>query len=132
MLPCRFPLPDALLDSLRQRVSTQQQTLAESVAQRLITQIEESLHGYLQTPAWALLAQTEDVLPIIEQALAQPCDLQLTYWTGGRNEKLVRRVTPYHLETRQGVLYLSAWCHLRQAERVFRVDRVEEAVVVQK
>ncbi|MFN8526017.1 MAG: YafY family protein [Chloroflexota bacterium] len=35
-----------------------------------------------------------------------------------------RMVDPYGLVYREGAWYAVAWCHLRQAERVFRLDRV--------
>jgi predicted DNA-binding transcriptional regulator YafY len=36
-----------------------------------------------------------------------------------------RHVDPLRLEWRGDVAYLIAYCHLRQAQRVFRVERIE-------
>jgi len=57
-------------------------------------------------------------------AIAGEHSVELTYWTAGRGELTRRRVDPYRLETRDRVTYLVAYCHLRRAERVFRLDRI--------
>ena len=43
---------------------------------------------------------------------------------GGERES--RRVDPIAVEVRDGVWYLRAWCHTRDALRVFRVDRMSD------
>lgn len=125
-------LPNDLLTMLRTQLSPAQQSAAESSAQQLLDQLARALHGYLRLPAWHLLEQRSDVLPTLEAALAQPQDLLISYWAGGRDEKSRRRITPYYLETQAGILYLTAYCHLRDAERVFRVDRIETATLLAK
>ena len=40
-----------------------------------------------------------------------------------------RTVDPLRLEERRGVRYLVAYCHLRHAERLFRLDRIRAASV---
>lgn len=125
-------LPNDLLTTLRTQLSPAQQSAAESSAQQLLDQLARALHGYLRLPAWHLLEQRSDVLPTLEAALAQPQDLLISYWAGGRDEKTQRRITPYYLETQAGILYLTAYCHLRDDERVFRVDRIETATVLAK
>jgi hypothetical protein len=52
--------------------------------------------------------------------------LSLRYW-GGRTPGQERHISPgvvFQLSGR-GPLYVAGYCHLRRAERVFRVDRVE-------
>lgn len=125
-------VPNDLLTMLRPLLSPAQQSAAESSAQQLLDHLARALHGYLRLPAWHLLEQRSDVLPTLEAALAQPQDLLISYWAGGRDEKTQRRITPYYLETQAGILYLTAYCHLRDDERVFRVDRIETATVLAK
>jgi predicted DNA-binding transcriptional regulator YafY len=52
--------------------------------------------------------------------------LRLTYaaWTGDVTE---RRVDPYQAVYRFGRWYLVGYCHLRDAQRVFRVDHIRDA-----
>ncbi len=40
-----------------------------------------------------------------------------------------RRVNPYGVVVVRGHTYLHAWCHLRQARRTFRLDRIEKVEV---
>jgi len=81
----------------------------------------------------SLLEPQGDVLACIEAALAadpKP-DLRIAYWAADDDHKLVRRITPYALETRAKILYLTAYCHLREQARVFRVDRIEACETVE-
>jgi predicted DNA-binding transcriptional regulator YafY len=118
------------MDAVAAQLTPAQREAAEHAAQQVLEQVRAALHGYLGLPAWSAREQTEDVLPIVETALANKQDVVLTYWGAGREQETVRRVTPYYLETRAGVLYLVAYCHLREAERVFRVDRIIECQIV--
>jgi hypothetical protein len=122
-LPVR--LPDGLLAALRAQLTAPQQAAAASASERVLAQLEATLQGYLRLPAWQNFVQPPGLIATLETALAAGQDLQITYWGAGRDQKTVRRVTPYWLETREGALYLIAYCHLREAERVFRVDRIE-------
>jgi predicted DNA-binding transcriptional regulator YafY len=50
--------------------------------------------------------------------------LQLEYWTASRDEVTRRQVDPYHLTLIDHDWYLVAYCHWRQAVRMFSVVRV--------
>jgi predicted DNA-binding transcriptional regulator YafY len=54
--------------------------------------------------------------------------VQLCYQSGTAETE--RRVNPYGLVFHWGRWYLAAWCYLRQAMRVFRLDRVTSMEVV--
>ena len=75
-----------------------------------------------------------DSLAAIECALAEGQALALDYYTAGRDEVTHRVVEPYRIErrsTRHGdEVYLVAFCHRAQAERVFRVDRIRALKLV--
>jgi hypothetical protein len=62
---------------------------------------------------------------IVEHAAASGSDLRIRYWSAGRREITVRRVTPIRLSRRGSVATLDAYCHLRNAERSFRLDRLQ-------
>jgi hypothetical protein len=78
---------------------------------------------------YRLPSPTAPLLPELEQAIAQGATIEIDYHTAGRGHLLSRRVDPLRLEWRGGVPYLVAFCHLRQENRVFRVDRVERIEV---
>jgi predicted DNA-binding transcriptional regulator YafY len=58
--------------------------------------------------------------------------LTIRYYTAGRDATTDRVVDPLRVEWRgpagtpAAVPYLVGWCHLRQDERLFRVDRILE------
>ena len=50
--------------------------------------------------------------------------IQLRYRSAGADAETERRFDPYGLVYRTGRWYAVGWCHLRQDQRVFRLDRV--------
>ncbi|MDO9498440.1 MAG: WYL domain-containing protein, partial [Nocardioides sp.] len=57
--------------------------------------------------------------------------VRLTYYVPARDEESERIVDPHALITHRGLTYLDAWCHSAEAPRLFRLDRVAEAVVLE-
>jgi len=68
-----------------------------------------------------------DLLDVVLES-CQP--VGAVFHTIGRNERTVRVIEPLHLEERGGATCLIAYCRLRQAERVFRLDRIESDELV--
>ncbi len=68
-------------------------------------------------------------LAVIEVGIAERRDLTIEY-RGGSKGAGPRRVTPSHLFARDGAMFLEAYCHLDQAAKSFRIDRVEKASVL--
>lgn len=64
----------------------------------------------------------------LSQAIQQGERVQLWHQSGATTTE--RRVDPYGVVFHWGRWYLAAWCHLRQAMRVFRLDRVVSMEVV--
>jgi len=120
------PLPADMVDGLARQLDARQRQAAEYAAAQALEALSATLRGYLDLPAWQADRSDAQTLPLIEQAIAQKQDLRITYWAAGREEPVVRRVTPYWIERRQIVPYLIAYCHLREAERVFRIDRIAD------
>ena len=96
-----------------------------ALAEELLARLQTAFDGYsgppLDNPHPVNLADTQARLTA---AIAGEHSVELTYWTAGRGELTHRLVDPYRLETRDRVTYLVAYCHLRRAERVFRLDRI--------
>jgi hypothetical protein len=106
----RRRLTDAERDALERRV----ETLLDALRQATPSPIEDHLP-----------APTGEILAVLEQAIAESASVKIRYYTAGRDHVTERRVDPLRLEWRGEVAYLIAYCHLRQAQRVFRVDRIE-------
>jgi proteasome accessory factor C len=63
-------------------------------------------------------------------AVEQRRQVRLTYYVPARDEESERVVDPHGLITHRGLTYLDAWCHSAEAPRLFRLDRVAAAEVL--
>ena len=69
-------------------------------------------------------------LALIRDAAARGVQLELDYLdSAGQRER--RRVDPLRVESFDDDWYLRGWCHLREAVRTFRLDRISNAVVTE-
>jgi predicted DNA-binding transcriptional regulator YafY len=73
-----------------------------------------------------LQAPAGEHLATIQGALMERRRLRLRYYSMSRDEVTDRRVDPYHLTLHGGGFYLVGHCHLRQAVRIFAVERIRE------
>jgi proteasome accessory factor C len=56
--------------------------------------------------------------------------VRLSYYVPSRDEQSDRVVDPRGVVTSDGHLYLDAWCHSAEAPRLFRLDRIDQAEVL--
>ena len=66
----------------------------------------------------------------LEDAVARGRQVRLTYYVPARDEESERVVDPRGVVTSAGAAYLDAWCHSAEAPRLFRLDRIHEAAVL--
>ena len=66
----------------------------------------------------------------LEGAVERRRQVRLTYYVPARDEESERVVDPRGVVTSGGVAYLDAWCHSAEAPRLFRLDRIHEADVL--
>ena len=59
----------------------------------------------------------------IQDALSDNKEVIIRY-IDAKGDETTRMITPLHMQVVSGVVYLIAYCHLRQAERNFRLDRI--------
>jgi predicted DNA-binding transcriptional regulator YafY len=71
-----------------------------------------------------LQAPAAEHLPRIHTALAEHRTLRTRYYSASRDSEDTRALDPYHLTLHNGGLYLVAHCHLRDAVRIFAVERM--------
>ena len=71
-------------------------------------------------------------LDCLRQALDEHREVDMTYYTAGRDTISDRTVRPYGLIHRSGVWYLVAWCTERNAERIFRLSRIQSASLTER
>ena len=65
-----------------------------------------------------------ELLGILRDAVASGRQVEVDYYTAGRDDQGVRVVDPHRVYSRDGWWYLLGWCHRAGAQRVFRVDRM--------
>ncbi|HEY3527964.1 MAG TPA: WYL domain-containing protein [Nocardioides sp.] len=66
----------------------------------------------------------------LEDAVRRRRQVRLTYYVPARDEESERVVDPHAVVSHHGVAYLDAYCHSADAPRLFRLDRVHEARVL--
>lgn len=126
------PPPQGALHQLERQLSPAAHSAAESALHKTLERLAQAVDGWAAHPAVRGVTDVERLLADVERALDEGRDLEIIYWTAGRDERSRRRVTPYWVEWRGRVAYLVGYCHHRQAERVFRADRVEEWRMVER
>ena len=66
----------------------------------------------------------------LREAAEQQRQVRLSYYVPSRDEQSERTVDPRGVVSAQGFTYLDAWCHSAEAPRLFRLDRIHEAEVL--
>jgi proteasome accessory factor C len=66
----------------------------------------------------------------LRDAAATQRQVRLTYHVPSRDEQSERTVDPRGVVTAHGFTYLDAWCHSAEAPRLFRLDRIQAAEVL--
>jgi predicted DNA-binding transcriptional regulator YafY len=69
-------------------------------------------------------AYIHDVLAPLLEAFWSGCDLQLGYYHPEHDEIKYRQFSPIRLSFDDGGWYVTGYCHLKQAKRTFRLDRI--------
>jgi proteasome accessory factor C len=77
-----------------------------------------------------LSREEESATATVQQALASGRALRIRYYTAGRDAVSQRTVDPMRLLLVGGRGYLEAWCRRAEGVRLFRLDRVEDAVIL--
>ncbi|REF38362.1 helix-turn-helix transcriptional regulator [Thermasporomyces composti] len=101
---------------------------------RVIARLEEAVgHGDNAVDKVAVrLDSVEDpaIRTAVRDALDQKRRLHLRYWVPARDETTERDVDPMRLVLADGWTYLEGWCHKAKDVRLFRLDRMVEARVL--
>lgn len=66
----------------------------------------------------------------LDRAITAGHQVELTYYVPTRDEESRRTVDPKAVVSAHGSTYLDAWCHVAEAPRLFRLDRIQRAVVL--
>lgn len=68
-------------------------------------------------------------LSLMRDAVEQNRVVDIDYFSHGRNSRSQRQIEPSRIVAADGSWYVHAWCRRAEGERVFRLDRIHEAVL---
>jgi proteasome accessory factor C len=68
-----------------------------------------------------------EVLTVVQRGASQHQAVEIDYYSFGRDDHAVRRVDPWEVFNAAGQWYLDGWCHRADGRRLFRVDRIRHA-----
>ena len=75
-------------------------------------------------------AAPPDVLAELQRASTERQQVDIDYYAYGRDERTRRVIDPWSVFSAGGHWYVLGWCHRVDGERLFRVDRVHDVVVL--
>jgi proteasome accessory factor C len=89
--------------------------------------------GASAAPSQVAVESTDSdaTLALIKQSVASGVQLEFDY-LNSRGEFERRRVDPLRIESLDADWYLRAWCHLREAVRTFRLDRISNPAITDR
>lgn len=117
----------ALVVALRTLAETPGLTDTDAV-RRALAKVEAAAGGAVDDATVEIALDTvARVEPLVRRALDQQRALALRYYTAARDETTERTVDPLRIFDVDGVGYLEAWCRRAEGMRVFRLDRIDDA-----
>lgn len=132
--PLRLSAAEALSLIVALRILRDSATAAELPTVESALAKLESAAGDGAAASAAVAVHIERADPAVHAAAREALDtgrrLHLTYLVPARDEQTERDVDPLRLLTEEGRPYLEAWCHRAEDVRLFRLDRVSAAEVL--
>jgi len=99
--------------------------------ERALAKVESAASGSVEAQTVAVeLDRVSQLLPVLQQAIDDGRALALRYYTATRDETTERTVDPMRIFEMDGRSYLEAWCRRAEGMRVFRVDRIDQADIL--
>jgi proteasome accessory factor C len=97
-------------------------------AERALAKIETAAGQHLDTTAVDIrLAAQDRWVSLARRAVSERRAVELWYYTAARDESTHRVIDPVQVFVTDGVTYLEAWCRRAEGMRIFRLDRFEDA-----
>ena len=134
-LPAPYRVDYSLVLELERQLPPADQILARQLVTDAIDLLHPARPSLALDETWPLTSSTDvrrqsSIVAALEQAVAAATPLALTYYSPVYDQTTSRSVEPLRLEWHGETPYLIAWCHLRQDERTFRVDRIAELALL--
>ena len=75
-------------------------------------------------------AQDGQIVAVIKKAMVEQKKIHISYFSPTDDEITERDITPLHLSVSDGRDFVTAFCDSASAQRTFRVDRIQSAVLL--
>jgi len=130
--PLRLTAEEALALVVALRTLAETPGLADTDAvQRALAKVERAAGGAVDDSTVAVeLDEIERLQPLLQRSIDEGRALRLKYYSASRDETSERTVDPLRLFEADGRDYLEAWCRQAEGLRVFRLDRIEDATLL--
>ena len=130
--PLRLTNEEALALVVALRTLSETPGVADGDAvQRALAKVETAAGGDVDdTTVTIELDATTRMLPVATRAVDEHRALLMRYYTATRDETTERIVDPLRVFSMDGHNYLEAWCRSAEGMRIFRIDRIEHAEVL--
>jgi proteasome accessory factor C len=130
--PLRLTAEEALALVVALRTLAETPGLADTDAvQRALAKVEQAAGGAVDDSTVAVaLDQTERLLPMLHRAIADTRAVRMRYYSASRDEVSERTVDPLRVFEADGRHYVEGWCRQAEGMRVFRLDRIEDAALL--
>jgi proteasome accessory factor C len=73
---------------------------------------------------------SEETMALLRTAIAEHRRVHIDYYSYGRDQRSERTIDPARFFSDEGQWYVAGYCHLAGADRVFRVDRIRKATLL--
>lgn len=73
-----------------------------------------------------------DVLPTLRSASEERVCVEIAYYSFAQDQRTERRIEPHRFFVDQGNWYVAGFCHRAEADRIFRIDRIEYATATEE
>lgn len=133
--PVRFSLDEASallvgLEALSALPGVAEDSAVRSAAAKISAAAGEAAGGITGTVGVRLASpEHAGTLALLQRAVREQKQLRLRYLVPHRDQITERTVDPQRVFSNDEAWYLQAWCHSAEAQRIFRLDRIREAVL---
>ncbi|HSV39596.1 MAG TPA: WYL domain-containing protein [Nocardioidaceae bacterium] len=118
------------LRTLREGSTDDERPIVDRVLGKIEAAADESIAEQVEVLLPRTLARIQSLKATLEGAIAQGRQVRLVYYVPSRDEATDRVVDPLAVGSQDGWVYLDAWCHQADDQRLFRIDRISQAEVL--
>jgi predicted DNA-binding transcriptional regulator YafY len=94
-------------------------------AEMALDNFSESASDYESYDDFGPSYPTQETIKVLNKAINEGECVEIDYYSMSQGKFTNRKISPENIERKHGRAYLNAFCHLRNSERVFRIDRIK-------